>query len=79
MTPFAFLLLASIVQPAVPGQRECYDSDLFTDVVERGGATITRTIETPSFPTSKRLLVVTLDATKEVFATRLRDCACGIH
>lgn len=62
------ILLSALIQPPAPDQRECYDFDLFNDAVAQGGGKITQTIETPSFPTVARMLIVTLEGTKEVFA-----------
>lgn len=58
----------------MPGpQLECYDYDLFGDVLDKGGAKITQTIETPSFPSFKRLIIVTYQGTKQVFGG-YEDC-----
>ena len=62
------IVFAGMIQLPVPDGRECYEYDLFSDVVEAGGGKITQTIETPSFPTIKRLFIVTLDGTKETYA-----------
>lgn len=70
------LLVAGLSQyPTImtPDQVECYDYDLFSDVLDRGGAKLTQTIETPSFPTFKRLMVVTYKGTKQVFGA-YADC-----
>ena len=56
-----------------PDQIECYDYDLFSEVIDQGGAKITQTIETPSFPSFKRLFVVTYKVTKQVFGA-YSDC-----
>jgi hypothetical protein len=73
------LLVAGLSQyPTImtPDQVECYDYDLFSDVLDRGGAKLTQTIETPSFPTFKRLMVVTYKGTKQVFAPMPTVLSC---
>lgn len=47
--------------------------ELFNDAVAQGGGAITQTIETPSFPTVPRMIIVTVENIKEVFAA-LPDC-----
>jgi hypothetical protein len=63
------LLVAGLSQyPTMKGPDiECYDYDLFSEVIDHGGAKLTQTIETPSFPTFKRLMIVTYKGTKQVF------------
>jgi hypothetical protein len=75
MTFATVLLFAAISQyPTMPGpQLECYDYDLFSDVLEDGGAKLTQTIETPSFPSFRRLMIVTYKGTKQVFGA-YEDC-----
>jgi hypothetical protein len=65
MSAIAAIFLAALIQPPAPDQRECYDFELFNDAVAQGGGKIT---ETPSFPTVARMLIVTLEGTKEIFA-----------
>jgi hypothetical protein len=70
----AIVVIGFIQSPSTQKiQGECYDYDLFSDVVEKGGAKLTQTIELPSFSTVKRLLIVTLDGTKETYLG-LADC-----
>lgn len=64
------LLAAALSQyPTItsPNQIECYDYGVFTDVMRKAGAKVTQTIETPSFPSFKRLFIVTYKGTKQVF------------
>lgn len=70
------LLVSALSQyPTItsPDQIECYDYSVFTDVMEKAGAKVTQTIETPSFPSFKRLFVVTFKGTKQVFGA-YADC-----
>jgi hypothetical protein len=69
ITPVLLLAAALSQYPTItsPGQIECYDYGLFTDVMAKAGAKVTQTIETPSFPSFKRLFVVTYKGTKEIF------------
>ena len=72
----SLLLVAGLSQyptMVTPNQIECYDYDLFNDVIDDGGAKLTQTIETPSFPSFKRLLIVTYKGTKQVFGG-YEDC-----
>lgn len=56
-----------------PDQIECYGYGVFTDVMAKAGAKVTQTIETPSFPSFKRLFIVTYKGTKQVFGA-YADC-----
>ena len=72
----SLLLAAALSQyPTItsPDQIECYDYALFTQVMEKGGAKVTQTIETPSLPSFKRLFVVTYQGTKQIFGA-YADC-----
>jgi hypothetical protein len=73
LLPTAVMLVAVAGSPVAPPQIECYDYDLFADVVDRSHARLTQTIETPSFPTFRRLMIVTMDGTKQVFGAH-DDC-----
>lgn len=69
ITPVIMLVAGLSQYPTIvtPDQIECYDYDLFARLVEKDGAKVTQTIETPSFPSFKRLFIVTYRGTKQVF------------
>jgi len=63
------LVLAGVSQPPTPVDgRDCTEFKLFADAVTMAGGKITATIETPSFPTVARMIIVTYEGTKEIFA-----------
>ena len=77
MIIFPTLLFAAALSqyPTIttPDQIECYDYALFSDVMDKAGGKITQTIETPIFPSFKKVFIVTYPGTKEVFGASA-DC-----
>jgi len=61
--------------PILPNWRglTCLPYADFTTIVGDAGGKLTSTVETPTFPTLKRLMVVTYGPTKEIFGAR-DDC-----
>jgi hypothetical protein len=65
--PLLAVAISQFPTLAPPDKAECMPYEVFTSLLDGQGARVSQTIETPSFPSFKRLMVVTFQGTKQVF------------
>ncbi len=63
----SLLTLIGLYQEPLGRELDCYPFADFVHAVEMAGGKVTQTVETPSFPSVKQMVVVTLEGTKQVY------------